>query len=236
MKGEFESIGWSPDGNKILCKFRKLDNDEPEEKPGEKKKLRAFRRTERILFKRDGDGYIPKERHHLHFVDTKTGKMVQLTEGFEFSEYSASWSPDSKSIVFISSREGKPDMEPDASDIYIMDISTKKTKKIETPFGRKDSPVFSPDGKSIAYGGSEGKPGKWCWWKRTDLWTVPSDGSGPAVNITKGKNIDIIDGSVGDTVKAVDFSPKWSPDGNKIYFINLIPSWKVRSPIRGFER
>ena len=96
-------------------------------------------------------------------------------------------SPDGKQLVF--SAVGK---------IWLTDISGGKPHRLTDSKVREYAPVFSPDGKWIAYTS----------WSDTDggeLWKAPGDGGAP-VKLSK-------------TAAGYYALPSWSPDGSKLVFV-----------------
>ncbi|MBA4421188.1 MAG: hypothetical protein C0391_08565 [Anaerolinea sp.] len=97
----------------------------------------------RLLIETYVDGYF-----QLQLVDLSTGMAVitRLTSG-NADSYDASWSPDGKSILYISDSGGKPtlstltwrDVETEQSDFYLASL--------EDPA----HPIFAPDGKLAAF-------------------------------------------------------------------------------------
>ncbi len=218
MKGNFGSIEWSPDGKRIVCTFRKKDKESIErEKDKQKKKLGVVsHHITRLFFKENGVGILPKERWHIWTINARTGRTKQLTDSEIYDEYQARWSPDGKEIVFCSNRSDDPDLDPDAVDLFIIPSKGGNFRKVETPFGPKTRPTFSPDGKLLAYYGREGR-GQ--WWKLTRLWLVPADGKGKAKNLTKKFDFNVSSYTINDMPGSVPMmSPTWSKDGKNIYF------------------
>jgi dipeptidyl aminopeptidase/acylaminoacyl peptidase len=217
IKGNINSIDWSPDGTQLLCTIRKSDPEEIERQEDEQKKKLGvvFRHYERVFYKLDGSGYRSKERDHLWIVDANTGEAVQLTDHPVFDEGSPTWSPDGKYIAFISNREEDPDFFPDRTDLYIMPFSGGDFRKIETPVGNKDLPSFSPDGKWIAYIGSEGENQSY---KNDNLWVVPADGSSKPVNLTEKYDLHVSASTINDVGTPETMPPAWSSDGQQLYF------------------
>ncbi|MES0360687.1 MAG: hypothetical protein ABUK20_07215, partial [Anaerolineales bacterium] len=177
IEGKIGSFSWSPDGKKFLCKVRKTDQEILDRQDGEKKKELGTvkRHYDRVFYKLDGEGYLPHERWHIWTVSANTGQGNQLTKHEIFDETDPTWSPDGKLIAFMSNRSTDPDLEPDAVDLFVMAASGGKSRKVNTPPGEKSMPSFSPDGRYIAYFGTEGYKN---WFKNQGLWIVPTDGSG----------------------------------------------------------
>ncbi len=75
---------------------RKTDAEALErEKDEQKKKLGVVaRHYDRLFYKLDGFGYLPKERLHLWTVRCRTANASQLTDHPVYDEHSPAWSPD----------------------------------------------------------------------------------------------------------------------------------------------
>jgi len=218
LKGEFGAFEWSPDGKQFVCQFRKRDKEELEREEDEQKKKLSIvsRHITRVFFKKDGVGFLPKERWHIWTIDARTGKGKQLTDSEIYDESEPGWSPDGEKIVFCSNRSKDPDFEPDAIDLFVIPAEGGDLRKIETPFGPKSNPNFSPDGKWIAYYGREGR-GQ--WWKNTRLWVVPADSSGDARNLTGKFDFNVSSWTINDMPSGLSMMPPtWSNDGSKLYF------------------
>jgi len=98
-------------------------------------------------------GYLDNRRTHLYTFNMNDKKVTQVTSG-NFDDSDPAWSPYGKSIAFVSNRTDNPDAN-DNSDIWI--VSADNTDKGKTLLqltkntSVDNSPVWSPDGKSIAY-------------------------------------------------------------------------------------
>jgi len=84
------------------------------------------------------------------------------------------------------------------STVYTVPVAGGTPKRI-TPLGPSYLHGWSPDGKFLVYTGGRDN--------EFDIYRIPSDGSGPEVNLTKSKGLD--DG------------PEYSPDGRYVYFNSL---------------
>jgi len=217
IQGEVSQLKWSPDGKQILCSVRKKDPEALErDKDGQKKKLGVVsRHYDRVFFKLDGYGYLPHELSHIWVVDVRTGRAKQLTDDKIYNEFNATWSPDGKQIAFVSNRSEDPDLFPDRVDLFVMPSKGGEFRKLETPVGFKYLPSFSPDGKWIAYIGSEGEGVSY---KNAGVWIVPADGSKAAVNLTEKYDLHVDSSTINDIGSPETMSPTWSADGKRLYF------------------
>jgi dipeptidyl aminopeptidase/acylaminoacyl peptidase len=215
MKGSFGAIQWAPDGRRLVCGFQKADADEIERRDDEaKKKLGVVvRHYDRAWFKHDGVGYLRKERWHIWSVDARSGKADQLTDHDVWDEEYPTISPDGTRIAFVSNHQPEPDLEPETTDLFIMPIGGGDAVKIDTPLGSKSTPMFSPDGNTIAYYAREGRE----WWRHNDLFVVPADGGRPARNLTTRHDRNVSAFTLGDMIGPDLMSPMWTTDGTGIY-------------------
>jgi len=97
LKGSIGDFEWSPDGKQLVMEFRKKDTEAiAREKDEKKRKLGTVdRQVQRLFYKMDGAGYLPKEQWHIWTVNARTGRAKQLTDGKVLSEWGPVWSPDS---------------------------------------------------------------------------------------------------------------------------------------------
>lgn len=219
LKGEFSGFEWSPDGRKIVCQFRIKDQEAVEREADERAKELGVvqRHYDRLAYKLDGVGFLPKERWHIWTIDTLSGEAVQLTDHPVYDETSPIWSPDGSSILFISNRSDDPDIDYDLQDFYLLPAEGGEMVKIPAPEGGKEAPSFSPDGRWIAYLANE-RRGE--WWQNNNLWVLPTDAASPARNLTGGFDINVGAEVINDLNVGGEalISPVWSPDGKNLYF------------------
>ena len=173
---------------------------------------------------------------NIWIVPTSGGAPVQLTQSGHDS--SPVWSPDGKTIAFLSSRSGD-------SQVYLLSMEGGEAKPLTHLSTGADIVKWSPDGKTILFTSgvypdckddacnstrdTEKEKNKvkahvaehllyrhWTHWnegKRSHLFVVPSDGSGAARDLTAGANYDVPPDERGG---AGDMS--FSPDSKEICF------------------
>ncbi|TAK14563.1 MAG: S9 family peptidase [Anaerolineae bacterium] len=212
LKGSIGDFHWSPDGDSFLVEFTKQDKDEAEREADEKKKKLGVvaRHYTRMFYKYDGAGFFGHEQQHLWMVNARTGKATQITEGDEYGEGQAAISPDGKTIVFVSNRY--PDPEWSGGDLFTVSTKGGRIKKLETYYGDKFLPSFSPDGKWVAFLGNQSD------WDNAYLWIVAADGKSKPRNLTRKWDMDAQVLGAHDVSPAATMRPTWSPDGTRIYF------------------
>lgn len=144
LKTSLMDYSWSPDGKKILMTIKTPADTS---KPKTPKPIVI----DRYKFKQDVVGYITqRDPIHLYLFDVATKKTDTLTSG-EFDQRSAVFSPDGKYIAFVSNTTADPDRNIN-TDIFVMEAKPKApAKKLTQWAGSDDSPVWSPDSKTIAY-------------------------------------------------------------------------------------
>jgi tricorn protease len=145
---------------------------------------------DQIVF--ENGGYIYK-------FDTKTrqyGKVdIKIKDDFQYSR--DQWKDASKNIhQFTLSPNGERILFSARGDIFTVPYKSGVTRNLTHSSNANDrSPVWSPDGKSVAY--LSDQSGEY------EVYMMKQDGSDPPVQLTKDA----------DTYK---FSLKWSPDSKKI--------------------
>ena len=131
-----------------------------------------------------------KQVPRVYIFDIETG-VQELLGNFPGMSFAPRFSPDDKFVVMSIAQDGN-------SDIYEMELSTKKLKKLTSHPAIETAPSYSPDGKKIAFvSDRSGKP---------QIYVMDRDG-GNVERITFG------DGQYGDV--------NWSPRGDYLAFVKI---------------
>ncbi|MBM3761858.1 MAG: S9 family peptidase [Acidobacteria bacterium] len=182
FKARLSYFEWSPDSKSLAVVIKDEEDDKKDEKkpdaPAGTEKAKPIV-IDRYAFKRDGQGYISgAKRNRIHIYDIAS-KKLELVTTENFDETAPVWSPDGKLLAFTSNRAADGDRVLN-NDIWVVAAKAGSTPRKLTPFTGSDSqPVWSPDGKSIAYlMGSEHKMGEY---NMNRLALVPVDGGAPKI-------------------------------------------------------
>ena len=183
-KGKCTCSYYHPDGKSILFASSHLDPAlSSESKPETPPKNPAYNRNG-ASYRWDFEPAMDIFR-----ADLDGSNLVRLTEtpGYDAE---GTYSPDGKSIVFTSFRDGD-------AEIYIMDADGKNPRRITHAKGYDGGPFFSPDGKKLLYRSDR---------KGNDLLQV-------YVNNTEGTAERAL------TADAhVNWGPSWHPDNRHVIF------------------
>ena len=213
-------LRWSPDGRTVA--FNMLVPDPP---PALAVPPRAPPGAEwadppimenRFKNTQDGVGYLDFGHTHIFVIPVDGGTPRQITTG-DFQHASpAAWTPDGAHLVFSSNRN--PDWERDFrnSELYIATVATGEIRALTDRPGPDISPVVSPDGTRIAFGGYEDRVRTY---QVRQLRIMNLDGSGYRTITTD------LDRSVANPVWAADGSGvylQYDSEGNgKVAFVSL---------------
>src|SRR5882724_712511 len=194
-----EPFDWSPDSKRIA--YISATRELPES-------IALSRRTDdprvidRIQYK-SRTGLSDNRRTHVWIVEIERPEPRQLTSGASY-DHAVSFSPRGDEIAFLSNHEADPDANNN-SDIFSVDIGGQ-VRQITQTKGCEYDPVWSPDGKWIAYTAT-----------KRDVTTIDS--------VAEDTHVWVIAAAGGGGRELTDEqdrrvrSPQWSPDSRSVYFL-----------------
>jgi len=153
---------WSPDG-KWLAYTAFVPDEKPilnvklPKRPEGAKWAAPAVLVDRLAWRSDGRGPLPKGYTHIYVIDAELGGTPRPITSGDYNHNDPQWSADGKTIFFSAIR--KPDAEYTwgDSEIYAVDLKTLEVKALTERKGPDGSPRVSPDGKWIAYSGFDDK-------------------------------------------------------------------------------
>ena len=204
-----DNILWSPDGRFISFTSRvKVKQTVAEKYPDlDKAKVRIY---DKVPI-RSWDEWLDEYVSHLFIIKSNggDGTAIDLMERLPFDApvrplggvEQFSWSPDSKEIAYTSKQVANPAFSTN-SDVYLVNIETKKVRNISEGMMSYDKdPLYSPDGKWIAFHSQE-RPGFESDRVRLMLY---SRSNGKIIELSK-----TLDQWVGDMA--------WAPNSESLFF------------------
>jgi dipeptidyl aminopeptidase/acylaminoacyl peptidase len=225
---EADGAIWSPDGKNIVfisevfpgCMDDACNKFSEEERAKSKVKAMVF---EHLLF-RHWNHYTSGKRSHLFVVSAEGGVAKDLTPGdHDVPPFSLGGqdpyaiSPDGKEVAFTSNWD-EVGATSTNNDIFVVPITGGEPKKLSTSPGGDSTPIYSPDGKWLAW-----RMQKRAGYESDRFRLVVYDrGSGQITNLTEGFD------------QWVE-SYAWSPDSKFVYFTSekegASPIYRLNLPV-----
>jgi TolB protein len=156
--------------------------------------LKGVART-KLAFTSDRDGerlsgtVQDRTVKEIYIADYDGQSQQRVTVGRTLNAFPA-WSPDGRSLAYVSWRRGQP-------NIFVSHIYEGTLDELTKAAGENYLPAWSPDGTRIAF--SSTRDGN------TEIYVANKDGS----NVRRLTNN-----------PAIDTTPTWSPNGNEIAFVS----------------
>src|SRR6266849_6774931 len=161
-----------------------------------------------ILFTSERDG-----SSDIYRVRVDGSGLERLTDDPACDDQAA-LSPDGKQLAFVSSRGSG------SNDIWVLDLTTHKSRNVTDAPGGDHRPSWSPDGKWIAFSSDRDTKiqyaaGRWEHLHPVSLYVIQPDGKGLRRLTAAGKFAG---------------SPKWSADGKRVVFYEMAveDTWPAR--------
>jgi len=195
-------ICWSPNGDRIAFTAagpRHYKNIPSPQNPPTGNDVMV---VDRLLYK-SFYYYSDLRRTYVWVISSDGGDPQQISFG-EYDYHSISWSPKGDKIACVSNKTGRDDFNAN-NDLCLLSPEGEELIQLTHTIGPEYSPLWSPDGKSIAFlGRTRGHRSKESDAELYKVYVMDTEGEN-LVNLTS-------------SLDRWSQSPAWSYDSQKIYF------------------
>lgn len=189
-------------------------------------------RVDELEVSPDGTQLAVAMRGDIFIAPAMGGDARRVTDSLA-RDYDFEWSPDGRSLVYVSEREAN-------QDIYVLDVASGASRRLTSSTELEGSPQISPDGRMVSFvrgagggricimplaGGPEqvivtgpfmnvarwSPDSRWLAFSRrtaasvTNVFIAPVHG-GPEINVSRWNGTNV--------------NPVWSPDGARLFFFS----------------
>ena len=198
-------LAWSPDGRRLAFVMRVPAKREPlkvklPEAPKGAKWADPVQAIDRVVYRADGEGFLPDAYRQVFIVPADGGSARQLTEG-TWQHDDLSWTPDGRELLVSANRRTDADLVPADTEIHAITLADGSIRALTKRFGPDKSPAVSPDGRYVAYTGFDDR---FQGYQRERLYVMRRD-SGEIRELAADLDRDAR-------------NPVWSRDGRSLYF------------------
>ncbi|MBZ9612430.1 S9 family peptidase [Rheinheimera maricola] len=152
------NLTWSPDGKQLAFTMN-VDASEADVKKRVKKVKKPAGANwsepatvlDRARYQADGQGFLKPQFRQVFILPASGGSARQLTAGDFHYGSDLSFTPDSTGLVFSANLDPDWEFQPRDSNLYRLDLASSELTTLTNMAGDESAPVFSPDGKQLAF-------------------------------------------------------------------------------------
>ena len=199
------ALEWSPDGKSIAFNMNVPVRDAwriaMPTPPKGAKWIEAPKIVTRLNYRSDRVGYTDDYYRHIFVIPADGGTPRQITNG-DWNHSAPAYSADGKWIAFSSLREPNAEAAFRKANIYAANVETGEIRQITHRNGTSGQPVYSPDGRMIAFIAADSTDHS--AWAESRLYMMNADGS----------NVHLVSGNLDRPISGV----LWAADNSGVYF------------------
>ncbi len=150
--GEVESYESSPDGKWLAMLFEPEPVDTRHANDGSPK-APLYVETERLYYRLDGTGYDTAPFTGLYIHKLENGKLIKISPELAAAVRSFAWDDNGGRLVYAVNSQDDPDRMSDHDDIFIYDMKSRQTRRLEKPAGPVGFVRFNHAGDTILFSG-----------------------------------------------------------------------------------
>ena len=201
IESDVSSFRWSPTGTQIA--FTALDPVTEDEKRRTRQKDDVTVVDENIKLNRlHLVEFAPESPNELPSRQL-TSDRLSISIDARAGRSGYDWSPDGKTIVVAHTMTPRPDDWPSA-DLALVDVATGNHRPLANSKAAESMPLYSPDGKSIAFAMSDDPP---TWAGARTIYVIPASGGTAKKLVETSDNFGRHSELIG-----------WSADGSRLFF------------------
>jgi len=219
-EGVIAAYRWAPDGKSLAVSFREQAPEWTKD-AREDRERRGLSDPPRVIddpwYRLDGDGYFEAQRFRLYIVDARSGDHRLVYDQDRYAELSFDFSPDSKQLALCTVRHKQGFARWWTAEIVRLDVASGRvTPLANVPAGLKAGVAWSPDGRFIAWAGTDDEDGT-RQGHNHELWTCDAV-EGGARSLTSREDFCLLAPTISDTGE-VEFAAgfRWAPDSRRIW-------------------